>query len=288
MDQRRFVEASSARFHTNTSIDNMAEEIAEAFYAARVHRGPVVLNLPKHLQEVQVGVRLSSVDAVPAHPRRNDGGRAPRHHRRPRCHRGEREGRDYHAGRPRGRAARDLAAGQGIVRRSSVGCRHADTFASAPSEELLAEADFVLGVGAEFGYYTTETGLLFPSAEIARIDIRPMPDEIGVIPGLYVQADARRAVIAINEALEARQVRKEGLRTAATRTVLDAPPHRFEAPADGVDPRALAGCLGVSLPPPGPVIAPPAAPLAAHGLLWVAVRAYFAHFARWFGLRIGG
>ena len=36
MDQRRFAEASSARFHTITSIDNMAEEIAEAFYAARI------------------------------------------------------------------------------------------------------------------------------------------------------------------------------------------------------------------------------------------------------------
>ena len=51
MDQRRFVEASSARFFTLTSLDNMAEEIAEAFYAARTGRGPVVLNLPMGLQE---------------------------------------------------------------------------------------------------------------------------------------------------------------------------------------------------------------------------------------------
>ena len=51
MDQRRFAEASYARFHTVTSLDNMAEEIAEAFYAARVHRVPVVLNLPMDLQE---------------------------------------------------------------------------------------------------------------------------------------------------------------------------------------------------------------------------------------------
>ena len=124
----------------------------------------------------------------------------------------------------------------------------AGAFASEPSERLLADADFVLGVGAELGYYTTEGGLLFPSAEVARIDIKPMPEEIGVIPGLYVQGDGRKAVAAINEALEARQVRKEGLRTAATRTVLDAPPHRFEAPADGLDPRALAWNLGAALP----------------------------------------
>src|ERR1700759_1275703 len=51
MDQRLFVEASSARFFTITSLDNMAEEIAEAFYAARIGRGPVVLNLPMGLQE---------------------------------------------------------------------------------------------------------------------------------------------------------------------------------------------------------------------------------------------
>ena len=85
-------------------------------------------------------------------------------------------------------------------------------------------------------------------AEVARIDIKPMPEAIGVIPGLYVQGDGRKAVAAINEALEARQVRKEGLRTAATRAVLDAPPHRFEAPKDGLDPRALAWNLGAALP----------------------------------------
>ena len=68
----------------------------------------------------------------------------------------------------------------------------AGAFASAPSEQLLADADFVLGVGAELGYYTTEGGLLFPSAEVARIDIKPMPEQIGVMPGLYVQGDGRR------------------------------------------------------------------------------------------------
>ena len=51
MDQRKFAEACEARFHTVTSVDNAADEIAEAFYAARVHRGPVVLNLPLDLQE---------------------------------------------------------------------------------------------------------------------------------------------------------------------------------------------------------------------------------------------
>src|SRR5207249_140110 len=51
MDQRRFVEACGARFQEVTSIDNLADEVAEAFYAARAHRCPVVLNLPIDLQE---------------------------------------------------------------------------------------------------------------------------------------------------------------------------------------------------------------------------------------------
>src|ERR1700677_1013699 len=51
MDQRRFAEACGARYHNVSSVDNAPDEIAEAFYAARVHRTPVVLNLANDLQE---------------------------------------------------------------------------------------------------------------------------------------------------------------------------------------------------------------------------------------------
>ena len=139
MDQRRFVEASSARFFTITSIDNMAEEIAEAFYAARIGRGPVVLNLPMDLQEEDFDWDYEyrpSTDFLP--PRTETpspdllapvieklvAARAPSYHRRPRRAGGEREGRDRQAGRPRRRLARHLAAGQGLLRRPSVGHRH--------------------------------------------------------------------------------------------------------------------------------------------------------------------
>jgi acetolactate synthase-1/2/3 large subunit len=263
MDQRRFVEASSARFFTVTSLDNMAEEIAEAFYAARTGRGPVVLNLPMHLQEETLDwdydYRPSTEFLPPRTETPSPDLLAPVIEKL------------IAAERPviiAGRGARAANAREEILRLADrVGALLATSlqgkgyfagqpwdigiagaFASAPSEQLLAEADFVLGVGAELGYYTTEGGLLFPSAEVARIDIKPMPEEIGVIPGLYVQGDGRKAVAAINEALEARQVRKEGFRNAATKAVLDAPPHRFEAPHDGLDPRALARNLGAALP----------------------------------------
>src|ERR1700722_11137048 len=263
MDQRRFVEAGSARFHTITSIDNMAEEIAEAFYAARQYRGPVVLNLPMDLQEDDFDWDYDYRPSTQFLPTRmetpSSDQLAPVIEKL------------LAAERPviiAGRGARAANAKDEIVKLADrVGALLATSlqgkgyfaghpwdigiagaFASAPSEQLLAEADFVLGVGAELGYYTTEGGLLFPSAEVARIDIKPMPEEIGVIPGLFVQGDGRKTVAALNEALAARQVRKQGLRTAATREILDAPPYRFEAPTDGLDPRALAHHLGAALP----------------------------------------
>src|SRR5690606_37652131 len=48
--------------------------------------------------------------------------------------------------------------------------------------------------------------------------------------------------------LEQRQVRKEGFRTAAAREVLDALPHQYPTPTDGLDPRALMRNLGPALP----------------------------------------
>ncbi len=263
MDQRRFVEASYARFHTVTSLDNMAEEIAEAFYAARVHRVPVVLNLPMDLQEESIDwdydYRPSTQFLPPRVETPSPDLLAPVIEKLIAAERpviiagrgaiasGAKDAIIELADRVGALLATSLQ-GKGYFAGHPWDLGIAGAFASAPSEQLLAEADFVLGVGAELGYYTTEGGLLFPSAEVARIDIKPMPEEIGVIPGLYVQGDGRKSVAALNEALSARQVRKQGLRTPATRAILDAPPYRFEAPTDGLDPRALAHHLGAALP----------------------------------------
>jgi acetolactate synthase-1/2/3 large subunit len=263
MDQKRFVEASYARWHTVTSIDNMAEEIAEAFYAARVHRCAVVLNLPMDLQEDDfdwdyeyrpstqfLTTRIETPNPDQLGPVIEKliaakrpviiGGRGA-------IMSGAKDEIVKLADRVGALLATSLQ-GKGLFAGHEWDVGISGAFASAPTEHLLAEADFVLGVGAELGYYTTEGGLIFPSAEVARIDIKPMPEEIGVIPGLYVQADGRKAVAAINEALEARQVRGEGMRTAETRAILDAPDHKFTPPADGLDPRALATNLGAALP----------------------------------------
>ena len=263
MDQKRFAEACNTRFHTITSADNMAEEIAEAFYAARVHRCPVLLNLPMGLQEEDIDWDYDYRPSWQFLPKRMEtpapdilaeviekliaaerpvivAGRGA-------IMAGAKDEIVKLADRTGALLATSLQ-GKGLFAGHEWNVGISGAFAAEPAERLLADADFVLGVGAELGYYTTEGGLMYPSAEVARIDIRPMPDQIGVIPGLYVQADAKKAIAAINEALEARQVRKTGLRTPETRAILDAPDHVVTPPSDGLDPRPLAYKLGVAVP----------------------------------------
>ena len=263
MDQKRFVEACYARFHTVTSLDNMAEEIAEAFYAARVHRVPVVLNLDMALQEREIDwdfdYRPSTLFLPPRVETPSPDMLTPVVEKlaaaqRPVIIAGKgamASGAKDEIIRLADRVGALLATslqGKGFFAGQPWDIGIAGAFASAPSERLLADADFVLGVGAELGYYTTEGGLLFPGAEVARIDIKPMPDEIGVIPGLYIQGDARKTVAGLAEALESRQVRNEGYRNAETRAILDAPAQPWEPPADGLDPRAVGQQLARALP----------------------------------------
>jgi acetolactate synthase I/II/III large subunit len=264
MDQRRFAEACEARYCTITSPDDLAEEIAEAFYAARAHRQPVLLSLPNDLQERAFDWDFSYRPSIEFLA----GGAAPPSESSllplvEALARAERPvivaGKGAKAAEARGdiiRLADRVGAllatslqGKGLFAGHPFDIGIAGAFASAPSEQLLAEADFVLGVGAELGYYTTEGGLLFPEAEVARIDIKPAPEEIGVLPGLYLRGDAKAAVAALDAMLEARQVRgKPGFRTAETRAILDQPAPSLEKPADGLDPRALAAALSASLP----------------------------------------
>lgn len=263
MDQKRFVEACSARFHTVTSIDNMAEEIAEAFYAARVHRVPVVLNLNMDLQDRELDWDFDYRPSTQFLPPRVENPSPDllkpvieklAAAKRPVIIAGKgamASGAKDEIIKLADRVGALLATslqGKGYFAGNPWDVGIAGAFASEPSERLLADADFVLGVGAELGYYTTEGGLLFPGAEVARIDIKPMPEEIGVIPGLYVQGDARKTVASLNEALESRQVRGEGYRNSITKAVLNEAPHVFEAPKDGLDPRAAAQYLAQSLP----------------------------------------
>jgi thiamine pyrophosphate-dependent acetolactate synthase large subunit-like protein len=264
IDHQKVAEVCGARYHTLTHADSWAEELAEAFYTARVGRNAVVLNIPMDVQDQTLGwdyeYRPSTTLVPPAdQPAATEEALGPILEAL------------INAERPiivAGRGAKAAAAKAEIIALADrVGALLATslqgkgwfgghdfdigisgTFASAQGEELFAQADFVLGIGAELGHFTTEGGLLYPSAEIARIDIKPAPDQIGPVPGLYVRGDARRAAITLNEMLEKRQVRRAGFRTDATRKVLATPPTPADRPNDGLDPRRLMHNLSETLP----------------------------------------
>ena len=263
MDQRRFVEACEARFQPVTSAENLAAEMAEAFYAARTHRVPVVLNIPNDIYEKtlewEFDYKPSHIFATPASaaPRADDVAALA-----------DRLAAARHPVILAGAGARSPAAKEAMLRLADrVGALLGTslkakglfagetydlgicgTFSAAPAEHLLAQADFVLAVGAEVGYYTSEGGFAFPTADIARIDIKPAPETIGFLPGLYVRGDAQETVEALDRALDKRGFRQQGARTADTRKILQAPAGDFEAATDGIDPRKLCTALGALLP----------------------------------------
>lgn len=263
LDQRRFVEACEARYHNVTSAENLAAEIAEAFYAARTRRTPVVLNVANDLYEKDLEwdfeYKPSYAHQTPAcappseqsvaaladrlasarHPviLAGDGARVS----------GARDEIVALADRVGALLATSLKA-KGLFAGEPFDIGICGTFSAAPAERLLSLADFVLAVGAEVGYYTSEGGFAFPSADIARIDVRPAPEAIGFLPGTYVRGDARETVAALNRILGARNFRQQGARTPESRDILRSPAPTFDPPADGIDPRALATSLSGLLP----------------------------------------
>lgn len=264
IDHRRFGEICGARYQEVTSADTAEAEIAEAFYAARAHRIPVLLDLPI---DVQFRTLDFDFDYKPSRNflTRTDPVIASEEALLPIMQ------ALMAAERPiiiAGRGARWSGAHDEIVALAEksgallattlpnkgffTGDEYdigiAGAFASAPTEKLFAECGLVLGIGAELGYFTTEGGLLFPSAGVARIDIKPEPEEIGPLPGLFARGDARRAAATLTGMLEARQARKAGYRTPQTQEIMNAAPAPLDRPAGGLDPRALMQKLGHHLP----------------------------------------
>ena len=261
MDQRRFVEACRTRYLLLSRPDSLAEDIAEAFYAAQVQPGPVALAFPVDLLEHELewdfeylpaakyvaphaGAEADSVEWLVDQLLTSQrpviiGGRGAKTS-------GARDEIVRVADGVGALLATSLQA-KGLFDGQQYDLGIAGAFASRPSEELFAEADFVLGFGAELGYYTTEGGLLFPSARVARVDVQE-PPQIGVLPGRFVRGDARKTAAAINASLERRHARSNGYRTAQTRSVLAWPAPPLERSGDGLDPRLLMRQLSAALP----------------------------------------
>ena len=263
LDQRQFAKACEAEFRCLSKLDSLAEDIAEGFFTARTRQCPVILNMPSALWEAELPWAWDYQPSSQFVP--------------PQAYAPSEEALAVvveqlsAAQRPviiAGRGA-ILADAKAVIERlgERVGALLATTliakgffdgnpydvgisgsFSSAPTEKLMAEADFVLGIGASMNFFTSEGGMLFPNATVARIDTKQFPAAIGVVPGLYLQGDARKTTQALLNAIEAKGTKGEGFRTAATRDALGVHTPQPPLATDGLDPRELMRVLSKSLP----------------------------------------
>jgi len=264
LDQRRFAAACEADFRPLARVDSLAEDIAEGFYAARTRGRPMILNMPQALWEAELpwewdyrpstaflpkaahapsaAALAELVEALAAAERPVIvAGRGA-------AFAGARAELERLGDRVGALLATSLVA-KGFFDGHPWDVGICGSFGSAPTEQLMAEADFVLGVGASMNFFTSEGGLLFPSARVARIDVKPHAPTIGATPGLHVQGDARQTTLALLQALDARGgPSREGFRSAASRDVLATPTEQVPRPTDGMDPRELMRVLSASLP----------------------------------------
>lgn len=263
LDTRRFAQACECEFRSLASLDTLAEDLAEGFYVARTRQCPVIISLPQAHWDAELPWSWDYQPSDAFVPRRDLPAPAEAV--------AELADRLAAAERPviiAGRGARLAGARAalealgdhiGALLATSLVCKGffdghpydigiAGSYSSAPTEVLMAEADFVLGVGASLNAYTTEGGLLFPNAEVARIDVKPYPASIGAVPGMYLQGDAKRTVEALFAALRERGGPRKGFRTPATRDRLAAPVPLPTLATDGLDPRKLMQVLSRALP----------------------------------------
>ena len=262
MDQRRFVEACEARYVPAIGGAALAREVAGAFYLARRDYAPVVLSIRNDIQEraVEGAWRYTPSDAFlpPEAPGPSEEDvawliDALRAARRPLllAGRGARISGARDAvlalGERTGALLGTTLQAKGMFADQPWSVGIVGGYASAVTEELCAEADLVLGVGAEIGHYTSWGGTLFPQATVVRIDPAPPPAAIPAAPARLIRADARRTLQRALEALGNRT--RPGLRTDETRSRLEARPEMRPEADGGLDPRRLARRLGALLEP---------------------------------------
>ena len=263
LDQRQFARACEAEFRPLARLETLAEDIAEGCYTARTKSCPVILNMPQALWEAELkwgwdykpskqfvppqdfappAPLLAAVAdklAQAQHPVIVAGrGAALADARQVILQLGERVG---------ALLATSLIA-KGFFDGHPFDVGIAGSFSSATTEKLMAEADLVIGFGASLNFFSTEGGMLFPNAQIIRVDNKQFAPTVGFTPGTWLQGDAKATAEALLQALDARKVRNTGFRTAVTRDALATPVPQPARATDGLDPRELMRVLSRCLP----------------------------------------
>lgn len=263
LDTRRFAQACECEFRSLESLDTLAEDLAEGFYIARTRQCPVIVSLPQAHWDAELPWpwdykpsdgfvprrdMAAPAEAVAALAERLEAAESPVIIAGRGAHLAGARGALEALGDHIGALLATSLVGKGFFDGHPYDIGIAGSYSSAPTEALMAEADFVLGVGASLNAFTTEGGLLFSKAEVARIDVKHYPERIGAVPGIYLQGDAKRTAEALLAALRGRGGPRKGLRTPATRDRLATPVPLPPRATDGLDPRALMQALSRALP----------------------------------------
>lgn len=263
LDQRRFAAACEAEFRHLGRPDSLAEDIAEGFYTARTKKCPVILNMPQPLWEAELKwdwEYLPSSNYLPPQDQPPSQGLLDLvadkllASRRPVIIAGR--GAQYsqarndivRLGEHIGALLATTLVAKGFFDGDPYDVGIAGSFSGAVTEQLLAEADLVIGIGASLNFFTSEGGLLFPSADTIRIDTQAYAPTIGFTPGLHLQGDAKVTTQALLATLQARGSRQEGFRHAGTREALMVVTPQPAPATDGLDPRELMRSLSRALP----------------------------------------
>src|SRR5262245_19936342 len=250
IDQRRLVEPCEAQFHGLRSPLSLADDIASAFYRARVDRQPVVLSVPLDLQSAELSDGWTYQSSAARPLALEPGPSAVRAiletlRSAERCL--------ILAGRGAIRAnARDelvqladkvgallgttlLAKGLFDASPWSVGV--VGGFSGPAAMDLLRETDVIIAFGAELGHFTTQAGSLLHGRRVVRVDVGPSAKTAPLPDVIEIRADARATAAALCAAWEGAP--RTDLRTAATRARLSAVADDAPIAGDLIDPRAL-------------------------------------------------
>ena len=267
IDQAPFVAATGAAYHSLHWPQRMTTAIRDAFVQARHERRPVVIGVPFDVQN-QV---WEYPDNLPP----------PSHHITPQLAPLAPNDIELTAAADRIRAAKRIVimAGLGAVDSDAApACRalaaHCDAllattlparglfhddpfcigiaggFSSDIAREMLAQADLVIAVGCSLASHNSDSGKLWPNAQVLQIDVSPVSVSQGRIAAdFHIRSDARLGVEALLGKLDKRSPDWRSKSLADEIRSRPADPASFPVEPGLHDPRNAVAALDAALPP---------------------------------------
>ncbi|HEU0168511.1 MAG TPA: thiamine pyrophosphate-binding protein, partial [Chloroflexota bacterium] len=272
MEQQKFIEACEAGFVPLINAEEAHEAVRTAFYRAKLESRPIVFNAPMDIQmydfpgddPYQPSSTIAPAARVQPDPARLEAAtKLIEGSRKPVIVAGR--GAVLSGAREEIRA---LGSRIGALLATSLLAKGwfageefdggiSGLYGTRAATELFADADLVIGVGATLNNYTTEHGYVFPEAKYIHIDVKPHA-RMGHsrAADVYLQADAKAGVAALDALLASRGFSSTGYRTPETREALQGPIDRatWDIEPGRVDPREAAEVMDELLPVDIPLI----------------------------------